>query len=211
MIVDARLSNRVAVRKALAHLRSRDERLAGVIERVGPYKMQFRPPTFWALTRSIVFQQLNGRAAGTIFDRLEAACGEITPETVLKLKMPRLRKLGLSQRKAEYVRDLAARTFAGEIVFEELAELADEAVIERLTQVRGVGVWTVHMFLMFALERPDVLPVGDYGIRQAMKRVYDLPDLPKPVEMQTIAEPWRPWASVACWYLWRSLDVPVEL
>ena len=169
--MDAKLSSRVAARKAVAHLRACDARLKAVIDRVGPYKMQFRPADFRMLTRSIVFQQLNGRAAGIIFERLEQACGEVTPQKLLRLRLPRLRALGLSLRKAEYIRDLAARTHSGEIVFEDLPALSDEEIIGRLTAVRGVGVWTVHMFLMFALERPDVLPVGDYGIRQAMKRL----------------------------------------
>lgn len=211
MIVDALLSKPVAVRKAVAHLKRGDEALAGVIGKVGPYRMQFHPPTFPALARSIVFQQLNGRAASTIYGRFEEACGEVTPERVLKLRPARMRSLGLSERKTEYLRDLARQTRTGAIVFEELGSQPDDVVIAQLTQVRGIGEWTAHMFLMFALARPDVLPVGDYGIRQAMQRLYGLAELPKPTEMERIATPWRPWSSVACWYLWRSLDVPIEL
>ncbi len=206
--MDVLVSNTVSARRAVTHLKRSDPALAGVIARVGPYRMDFHPPAFPALARSIVFQQLNGRAAATIYGRLEQACGEVTPERLLKLRPSRMRRLGLSERKTEYLRDLARHTSAGQIVFEQLSAMPDEAVIALLTQVRGIGVWTVHMFLMFALARPDVLPVGDYGIRQAMQRVYDLAELPKPAEMERIATPWRPWSSVACWYLWRSLDVP---
>lgn len=204
--MDVLLNDTVSVRKAVAHLKRGDPALAGVIGRVGPYRMEFHPPTFTALARSIVYQQLNGRAASTIYGRLEQACGEVTAERVLKLRPSRMRRLGLSERKTEYLRDLARHTSSGEIAFERLPAMADDAIIDVLTQVRGVGVWTVHMFLMFALARPDVLPVGDYGIRQAMQRLYNLASLPKPAEMERMATPWRPWATVACWYLWRSLE-----
>jgi DNA-3-methyladenine glycosylase II len=211
MIVDARLGNPVSVRKAIRHLKLADPALAAVIGHVGPFRMEFRPPTFWTLARSIVFQQLNGRAAAAIFDRLEKACGEISPEAVLRLRPARLRAAGLSEQKAGYLRNLARHAAAGNIVIEQLATLSDQEIIARLTQVKGIGVWTAHMFLIFGLQRPDVLPTGDYGVRQAMARLYSLPSLPKPREMSQIAQPWRPWASVASWYLWRSLDVPVEL
>ena len=195
------------MKKAIAHLKKGDPVLAGLIDRVGPYRQQYSKPTFVALTRSIVYQQLNGKAASTIYGRLEAACGQITPEAILKLRLPKMRAVGLSGQKSEYIRDLARRTKAGEVSFEALPSLGDDAVIEHLTVVKGVGVWTVHMFLLFALRRPDVLPVGDYGIRVAMKNLYDLDELPKPDHMREIARPWRPWASVASWYLWRSLDL----
>lgn len=204
------MSNTVSARKAVAHLKRADHALAGVIARVGPCRMEFHPPTFTALARSIVYQQLNGRAAATIYGRLEQACGEVTPERVLKLRPARMRRLGLSERKTEYLRDLARHTSSGKIAFERLPAMPDHAIIDVLTEVRGVGVWTVHMFLMFALARPDVLPVGDYGIRQAMQRLYNLTSLPKPAEMERMATPWRPWATVASWYLWRSLELPSD-
>lgn len=182
--------------------------MAAIIGRVGPYRKQYVDPNFASLARSIVFQQLNGRAASTIFGRLEAGCGAcgITPEAIGRMRMPKLRSFGLSIQKATYIKDLAGHTVKGAIDFASLGNSSDEEVIAALTQVKGVGVWTAHMFLIFALRRPDVLPVGDYGVRAAMKKAYSLADLPKPAEMIQIAAPWRPYASVASWYLWRSLE-----
>ena len=186
--------------------------LEAVIGRVGPYRIDYREPQFATMARSIIFQQLNGRAASSIYAKFEAGCGgAVTPEAILRLRTAQMRKLGLSAQKSEYLRDLAKRTHAGDLDFTKLSVLDDEEVITRLTVVKGVGVWTVHMFLIFALRRPDVLPVGDYGVRSAMQRLYHLDALPKPVEMERLAEPWRPWRSVASWYLWRSLEGPVLL
>ena len=156
--------------------------------------------------RSIVSQQLSGKAAATIYGRLEGAVEAMTPEGILALETARLREIGLSGQKASYVRDLAEKTRTGAVDFEALPSMDDEAVIAHLTAVKGIGVWTVQMFLMFALRREDVLPVADLGIRTAMKRQYGLAELPKPEEMQRIAEAWRPHRTMACWYLWRSLD-----
>ena len=182
--------------------------MAAIIERVGPYTMQYREPGFQTLVRSIVYQQLSGKAASTILKRLldAAKADPITPEAILKLRPQKMRTLGLSQQKTKYIRELARMTRDGEVQFERLHQMADAEVIAHLTQVKGVGVWTVHMFLMFALRRPNVLPVGDLGVRMAMKRAYELADLPKPVEMERIAAVWHPWCSVASWYLWRSLE-----
>ena len=196
------------MRKAVHHLKKADGVLAAIIDRVGPFKMQYREPTFQILVRSIVYQQLSGKAALTIFNRLnEAAKTEpLTPESILKLRPAKMRALGLSQQKTGYIRELARLTRAGELVFERLPALEDAEVIERLTRVKGVGVWTAHMFLMFALRRPNVLPVGDLGVRAAIKRAYGLAELPKPAEIERLAEPWHPYCSVASWYLWRSLE-----
>jgi DNA-3-methyladenine glycosylase II len=194
---------------ALTHLRQCDPVLAALMERIGPYPADAPPPAdFSSLARSIVFQQLNGKAASTIYSRLVDAAGEpLTPAGVLRLRTPTLRKVGLSAQKAAYIRDLARRTHAGELVFERLPALPDEEVIATLTQVKGIGEWTAQMFLMFALQRPDVLPCGDYGIRAAMQKAYRLRKLPAPPRMEQLARPWRPWRTYACWYLWRSLDV----
>lgn len=196
------------MRKAIHHLKKADPVLAAVIERAGPYKIQYREPIFQTLVRSIVYQQLSGKAALTIFNRLAEAAkaSPMTPEAVLKLRMTTLRKLGLSQQKATYIRELARLTRDGEVQFEHLPEMEDDSIIESLTRVKGVGVWTVHMFLIFALRRPNVLPVGDLGVRAAMKKAYRLAELPKPAEMQRIAAAWHPYCSVATWYLWRSLE-----
>ena len=201
------------MRKAVNHLRTACPVMAGIIGKVGPCKLTYRDADFHSLTRSIVFQQLNGKAAGTIFDRLTAAAkvNPLTPEAILKLRATTLRKAGLSAQKASYVRDLAARTRSGEVDFAKLPDLDDASVIEHLTQVKGVGTWTAQMILIFALKRTDVLPTADFGIRAAMKRAYELPEMPKPAEMEAIAERWRPYRSVASWYLWRYLDGPAEM
>ena len=169
--------------------------------------MQFREPDFESLVRSIVYQQLSGRVASVIFGRLSKATGaNLTPHNILKLRPSRMRRLGLSTQKTAYIRDLARHTRDGAVVFAELGELPDLDVIERLTKVKGIGVWTVHMFLIFALRRHDVLPVGDLGVRSAIRRAYQLEELPTPAEVEQIAARWRPYCSVATWYLWRSLE-----
>jgi DNA-3-methyladenine glycosylase II len=196
------------MRKAIHHLKKADPVLGSIIERIGPFKMEYREPVFQTLVRSIVYQQLHGKAALTIFNRLQAAAkaDPLSPESILRLRPARMRALGLSGQKMKYIRELARFTRSGEVDFEGCVNFADEAVIEHLTRVKGIGVWTVHMFLIFALRRPDVLPTGDLGIRAAMKRAYGLAELPKPDEMERIAAAWRPYCSVASWYLWRSLD-----
>lgn len=175
--------------------------------------MEYREPTFETLVRSIVYQQLSGRVASVIFARLHAAAGEktLTPEGILKLRTERMRRLGLSRQKTLYIRELAKYTRKGKVVFDTLAAMEDAAVIEHLTQVKGIGVWTAQMFLMFALRRHDVLPVLDLGIRTAVRKAYGLADLPKAEELENLAVSWKPYSSIACWYLWRSLDGPAEL
>lgn len=201
------------MRKAIVHLKKADPILSGVIERVGPFRMQFREPEFETLVRSIVYQQLNGKVAGVIFSRLAALVpeGKLTPMAILKLRPQQMRRAGLSGQKTAYIRDLAKKTAAGTVDFGGIPSLSDEEVIEALTQVKGIGVWTAHMFLMFALRRPDILPTGDLGIRMAVRKAYELSELPRHEEMQRIAEPWQPYRSVAAWYLWRSLDGGAEV
>ena len=194
------------MRQALKHLRHSDPILAAIIDRVGPCRMQYSEPTFEALVRSIVYQQLSGKAASTIFGRVAQAVGEITPERLAAKSPEELRPLGLSGQKAKYILDLAEKTRTGVVRFQDLPALADDAVIEHLTQVKGVGVWTAHMFLIFALRRPDILPTGDLGIRNAAQRAYGLKEAPKPEKLENLARKWRPYASVASWYLWRSID-----
>ena len=182
--------------------------MRGIIERVGPCRMEYGPPEFSSLAESIVYQQLNGNAAATIFKRFAALAGEpLTPDGILQLSDEQLRSVGLSKQKSAYLKDLAAKTAAGLLDFARLPELPDQEVIEHLTQVKGIGVWTAHMFLMFTLRRPDVLPTGDYGVQAAIKKHYRKRRLPKPKEMEKIARPWAPYRSIACWYLWRSLDI----
>jgi DNA-3-methyladenine glycosylase II len=196
------------VKKAIAHLKAADPVLAAIIDRAGPYKIQYSEPVFHTLVRSIVSQQLNGKAASTIFQRLidAAEANPLTPDSILRLRPTKLRAVGLSQQKLSYVRELARLTKKGEVDFELCAKVEDAAVVEHLTRVKGVGEWTVHMFLIFALRRHDILPTGDYGVRAAMKKAYGLAEMPKPAEMERIAAAWRPYCSIASWYLWRSLE-----
>jgi DNA-3-methyladenine glycosylase II len=200
------------MKEAIQHLRRNDPVLSGIIDRVGDYGIQFRDPDFETLVKSIVSQQLSGRVASVIFARLaKAAGGKLTPQNVLKLRPARMRRLGLSKQKTAYIRDLARHTLDGRVVFEDLAALDDAVVIERLTGVKGIGVWTVHMFLIFALRRTDVLPTGDLGIRNAMRKAYALPEPPTPAEIEVLAQRWRPYCTVASWYLWRSLETDANL
>ncbi len=195
-------------RKAILHLKKSDPHLARIIEQVGPCRMEFSEPTFHNLAEAILYQQLNGKAAATIFDRFTALAGDpLTPRGILKLTDAQMRGVGLSRQKTAYLRDLSERTQAGLLEFERMTEMPEEEVIAHLTQVKGVGVWTAHMFLMFTLRRPDILPTGDYGVQAAIKKHYKKRKWPKPAVMEKIARPWSPFRSVACWYLWRSLDV----
>jgi DNA-3-methyladenine glycosylase II len=196
------------MRKAILHLKKSDPVMRAIIERVGPCRMEFGEPTFHSLAEAIVYQQLNGKAAVTIFKRFADAAGDpVTPEGILTMTEQQMRAVGLSKQKSSYLRDLAEKTKAGLLEFERLHELQDEEIIQHLTRVKGVGVWTAHMFLMFTLRRPDVLPTGDYGVQVAIKKHYRKRKLPKPKDMEKIAKPWSPYRSIACWYLWRSLDI----
>ena len=196
------------MKKAIRHLRTSDPVLGNIIERVGNYGIQFRQPDFETLVHSIVYQQLSGRVASVIFGRLAAATKTpMTPEAILKLRPSRMRTLGLSTQKTAYIRDLARHTRDGKLVFAELPALPDDEVIARLTQVKGIGVWTAQMFLMFALQRTNVLPTGDLGIRNAMQRAFDLEAPPNPEQMLKLAEAWHPYCTIASWYLWRSLEL----
>lgn len=196
------------MRRAIVHLKKADPVLATIIERVGRFAMNYDEPAFHSLAEAIVYQQLHGKAAATIFQRLTDLAGEpLTPQGILRLSEEQLRGVGLSKQKLSYLRDLAAKTEAGELDFTRLPDLPDAEVIQQLTQVKGIGVWTAHMFLMFSLRRPDVLPTGDLGIQMAIRKHYRKRKLPKPVQMEKIARCWSPYRSVACWYLWRSMDI----
>jgi DNA-3-methyladenine glycosylase II len=190
-----------------------DPVMAALVERLGRLSVEARrrrrPPVdaYGMLLRSVIGQQLSVKAAATIYGRvLELFGGETPkPEALLEVEPERLREAGLSGRKVEYVRDLAAHVISGELELDRLDQLGDEEVIEEITAVRGFGVWSAQMFLIFFLDRPDVLPTGDLGIRRAVQVEYGLPELPAPAELTEIAEPWRPHRSLACIYLWESL------
>jgi DNA-3-methyladenine glycosylase II len=196
------------MRKAILHLKKADPVLCSLIDRVGAYRMVYREPTFETLVRSIVYQQLSGRVASVIFGRLAGLMpdGKMTPQGILKLTPAKMRKAGLSKQKTAYIRDLARKTNRGAVRFEALPDLPDHEVIEHLTQVKGIGVWTAHMFLIFALQRLDVLPTGDLGVRMAIRKAYGMDDLPHPKQIEELALTWRPYCTIASWYLWRSLD-----
>jgi DNA-3-methyladenine glycosylase II len=190
-------------------LMRRDPVLAVTIRRIGACGMASRLLTdhLTTLVRAIVGQQLSSKAAATIFGRLRALFpdGQITVDGLQVLDDVALRGVGLSSQKLAYLRDLSARVVDGRLRLDELDELPDEQVIERLTAVKGFGRWTAEMFLMFRLQRPDVLPVGDLGICTAVQRIYQLRQRPKPKRLIKIGEAWRPYRSIACWYLWESL------
>jgi len=196
------------MRKALQHLRQADPVIGGLIEALGSYRIEYSPPEFSTIVRCIIYQQLSGKVALTIYKRLEAALGGgrgMTPAAVLALSVDSMRRLGLSGRKVEYIRDFAQGCVSNEIDLAPLHSMEDAEVMRRLTGRRGIGPWTVHMYLIFALRRPDVLPVGDLGVRAAVRNVYGLEATPPPAEVARLGEPWRPYATVATWYLWRSL------
>jgi DNA-3-methyladenine glycosylase II len=196
------------MQEALLHLKTRDPILGRVIDEVGPYGIEFRDPNFETLVKAIIYQQLSGKVASIIFGRLLAAAGNgrLTPEGVLKLRVQKMRALGLSQQKITYIRELARRAASGAVELEALAALPDEEVYRRLTALKGIGVWTVQMFLIFALRRHDVLPAGDLGIRAAVRKLYGFQQMPTPAEVEELASKWRPYCTVASWYLWRSLE-----
>jgi len=197
-------------RSSVTHLKRSDPVLAGVIEAVGPCRLQLRTEGthFEALTRSIVFQQLSGKAAGTILSRFNALYpnNRPTPELVLATDDETLRGVGLSRQKIGYMRDLSLKVLSGDLPLDAVETMADDDLIAHLVQVKGIGRWTAQMFLMFRLGRLDVLPVLDLGIQNAVKKAYRMRKRPTPKQLEKIGAKWRPHASIASWYLWRSLD-----
>lgn len=201
------------LRRAVAHLRNADPVLARMIDQVGRcgYSVGRGGGPFASLAEAIVYQQITGKAAETIYGRLRELIGRRHPcaGDIAAVSDEQLRAAGLSRQKIGYLRDLSARAAAG-LPLERLSSLDDDAVTATLRQVKGIGRWTAHMYLMFRLGRLDVLPVDDYGVRKSMQKAYGFRALPKPDRMLRVAAPWRPYRSVAAWYLWRSLDGRVE-
>ena len=190
-------------------LARRDPILRDLMRRHGPCGLAESQHTdpFVALLHAIVSQQLSTKAAATIAGRVEALMeGKPTPSRVATVSDPQLRAAGLSGQKVKYLRDLCGRIDAGTLPLDALDHMPDDQVIDALTQVKGIGRWTAEMFLMFRLHRPDVLPVGDLGIVKAVQRAYRLRKVPSPARLLRLGESWRPYRSVACWYLWASLD-----
>lgn len=192
---------------ALAHLRAADATMAAIIDMVGPYTLHHEPQGFLTLVDAIVSQQISVKAADAIMKRIVAAIEPLTPEMILLRAPEDLRALGLSNQKARYILDLAAHVHNGTVDLTHLPSLDDEAIIRQLIQVKGIGRWTAEMYLIFSLGRADVLPVDDLGLRQGVQRAYQLDELPRSLQIHAIAAPWRPYRSVATWYLWRSLSV----
>jgi DNA-3-methyladenine glycosylase II len=196
--------------KARRLLMRRDPVLRDLIRRHGPCGLADSQHTdpYKALVHSIMSQQLSAKASATIAKRFDALFGGTFPTAAQVVAMPdeQLRSVGLSGAKVSFVKDLARRIHEGSLRLDAFDAMADEEVIDALTEVKGIGRWTAEMFLMFRLHRPDVLPVGDLGIVNAMKKAYRLRKTPTPARMQRIGEFWRPYRSIACWYLWASLD-----
>ncbi len=192
--------------------------MAAFVRRIGPLergaRRRGRPDdAYGVLVRTIVGQQLSTKAARSIYNRLATIFGDRppTPEELLAADEDELRAAGLSRPKIRYLRDLASHVLTGEVDFDSMHALSDEEVSARITAVKGLGQWSADMFLMFHLSRPDILPVGDLGIRRAVERAYELPEMPDPDALRVLAEPWRPHRTLASFYLWESLDaVPVS-
>jgi DNA-3-methyladenine glycosylase II len=198
---------------AIRHLSAADERLAALIARVGPCLMGARASEsdhFEGLVSAIASQQLSTKAAATIFARVKALgldeTGKLHPATLLSRDEATLRAAGLSGQKTRYIRDICEKVRSGALALDTLHARDDEAVIEALCSVKGVGRWTAEMFLMFRLGRPDILPVGDLGIQKGMMRLFGLRKLPTPERMVKLAKPFQPYRSAACWYLWRLTE-----
>lgn len=197
-------------REAMAHLRAADPVLARVIDAVGPIEIALRRERFQALSRAIIFQQLAGAAAHTIYTRFVALFPGRrfpSPRQVLDASPEDLRRVGLSRQKSLYLKDLAAHVDNGTLNFHRFRKMEDEEIIVDLTRVHGVGRWTAEMFLMFNLHRPDVFPVDDLGVRNAVARLYAMTQPPPPKELREFGERWRPYRSVAAWYLWQSMTL----
>jgi 3-methyladenine DNA glycosylase/8-oxoguanine DNA glycosylase len=198
---------------AVEYLSDADAALARLIERAGPFTMQLHPmhDPFGALARNIIYQQLHGKAAAAIHARVLALFGvdKLRPQHILNVTNEELLCAGLSRAKLAAIKDLAAKTLDGTVpTLARLRRMGDEKIIERLTEVRGIGRWTVEMLLIFRLGRADVLPVGDYAVRKGFALAYALAESPKARELERYGERWRPYRSVASWYLWRAAELP---
>jgi DNA-3-methyladenine glycosylase II len=199
---------RISFAAASTELARRDRVMRGLAKRFGPCTIpRSRMGNFETLAESIVYQQLAGAAAATIWGRFRALFdGEFTPEAVLAATDTALRGAGLSGNKAASIRDLASKVADGTVPLDRVSRLSDDALVERLVVVRGIGRWTAEMFLMFQLRRPDVWPVDDYGVRKGYAMAYGLPDLPKPKELMALGERFRPYRTTAAWYCWRAVE-----
>ncbi len=194
---------------AIAHLRSLDPKWGELIDSVGPCDLKPRKDRFGTLVRAIIGQQISSRAAATIDARLRTLSGEPhDPVRILEVGEEGLRGCGLSGVKARYVLNLAGAVVDGSLPLKKLGSMGDDEIKARLTAIKGIGPWTAEMFLIFCLNRPDVLSVGDLGIRVGIRDFHGLDALPKPAECERLSEPWRPYRSIAMWYMWKVIDAP---
>lgn len=194
---------------ALTHLRNSDPLLTALIESYRPPAFDSTHPPFLALAKSILFQQLATNAAKAIYNRFVSLCGgeaEVGPDSVLGLNPSQLREIGVSGRKASYLHDLADKYKSGALSDALIPEMDDESLLTKLTLVKGIGPWSVHMFMIFSLHRPDVLPVGDLGVRKGVQLLCGLKELPRPLEMEEICDKWKPYRTVGSWYMWRFME-----
>jgi DNA-3-methyladenine glycosylase II len=211
--VGSKAKSKFDVDLALRSLSSQDPVLGKLIKKVGKFNLQLEPidSPFHALAESIVYQQLNGKAASTIFARVNALFDSpqfLCPHEVAEISDVLLRSAGLSRSKLASIKDLANKTIAGLVPeTKALRKMSDEEIIEHLTTIRGIGQWTVEMMLIFRLGRMDVLPIHDYGIRKGFAVTFDYSELPKPKELEAYGERWRPYRTIASWYLWRALEL----
>jgi len=204
------------VAEVMAALSRADRKLAPVIRKFGPFPTDVPEPRrpFVVLLRAIVYQQLAGAAAKAIFARVKALGADgkgPTPEEILRAGTPKLKRAGLSRQKIAAVKDLAKKTLDGTVPsFEETRDMSEEEIVERLTKVHGIGEWSAQMFMMFQLRRPDILSIHDYGLRKGFQYVYRLKDPPKPKALLEHGERWRPYRSIASWYLWRAVEAKAK-
>ena len=198
-------------KRAIEHLSKADSRLARLISKSAEFKLKEAQTPYESLLEAIVYQSISGKAAATIFARVKALSGNgccPSPEEILRFDKRKLRKAGLSVAKTAAVRDLAQKTLEGVVPsLEQAQKMSDQELVERLDSVRGVGAWTVEMFLIFRLGRPDVLPIDDYGVQKGFALTYGKKKIPKPRELAAFGERWRPYRTVAAWYMWRAVQL----
>ncbi|MDB4756081.1 DNA-3-methyladenine glycosylase [Mariniblastus sp.] len=198
------------IKTALTHLKKSDPVMRQVIRSIGPFTHKLSRHRFDMLVNSILSQQISVAAASTIKQRLRELANQkvFTSETILELDVETLRSIGVSRQKANYILDLSEKTANGSVNFRGFSKKNNEEIIQELTSVRGIGRWTAQMFLMFSMGRLDIFPSDDLGLRNSMIQLYDLPESPNKKDLAAVAEKWQPYATVACWYCWKSLDSP---
>lgn len=194
------------IQRGLRHLKKSDPILREAMRKAGPFRLKLHRNRFHALVKSIVSQQISGKAARSIWEKLKTIATPLSAERIHALSVDELRAAGLSGQKVSYIQDLAGHVLDGRLQLSRIGRMSDEQVIEALVAVKGIGEWTAQMFLIFSLGRMDVFPHADLGVRMAIRKLYELDELPDRETSHRIAEPWRPYASIATWYCWRSLD-----